>query len=89
MEDRATSPIPSRAQSPLQRSRATSPISPVKRQNPLSAIAISAMKYIAGPIIGAGVYRIVQKASNYYNQQQQIKREQQNKAIYDAHNNRK
>lgn len=88
MEDRATSPIPSRAQSPLQRSRAQSPISPVKRQNPLSAIAISAMKYIAGPIIGAGVYRIVQKASNYYNQQQQIKREQQNKAIYDAHNNR-
>ena len=71
MEDRATSPIPSRAQSPLTRSRATSPISPLKRQNPIRDITISALKYIGGPIIGSLATYGANVAYKYYQAQQQ------------------
>ena len=71
MEDRATSPIPSRAQSPLTRSRATSPISPLKRQNPIRDITISALKYIAGPVIGGLATYGANAAYNYYKTREQ------------------
>ena len=76
MEDRATSPIPSREQSPLTRSRATSPISPLKRQNPLRDITISALKYIAGPVLLYGA----NAAYNYYKAQEQKRINEQNRA---------
>ena len=75
MEDRATSPIPSREQSPLTRSRATSPISPLKRQNPLRDITISALKYIAVPVLLYGA----NAAYNYYKAQEQKRINEQNR----------
>ena len=86
MEDRATSPIPSRAQSPLTRSRATSPISPLKRQNPLRDITISALKYIGGPIIGSLATYGANVAYKYYQAQQQKRINEQNRVNWHNEN---